>query len=155
MKPSPQTAPPVLDARTSDTESRAMSAPQSFKSEFLKTLQARGYIHQITHPDELDAAAAAGDALEFAPDAPGGEEIGAEIGEQRPERAGDAAHRLGSFTSRLELVAHVESAHHQRSAVPEDDRGRVRIGPDVELRGRRSVAERAATHQRDACDAVR
>jgi tyrosyl-tRNA synthetase len=60
MKPSPQTAPPVLDARTSDTESRAMSAPQSFKSEFLKTLQARGYIHQITHPDELDAAAAGG-----------------------------------------------------------------------------------------------
>ncbi|PLR27656.1 tyrosine--tRNA ligase [Caulobacter zeae] len=37
-----------------------MSAPQSFKSEFLKTLQARGYIHQITHPDELDAAAASG-----------------------------------------------------------------------------------------------
>ncbi len=60
MKPSPQTAPPVLDARTSDTESRAMSAPQSFKSDFLKTLQARGYIHQITHPEELDAAAASG-----------------------------------------------------------------------------------------------
>ena len=31
-----------------------------FKSDFLKTLQARGYIHQITHPEELDAAAAAG-----------------------------------------------------------------------------------------------
>jgi tyrosyl-tRNA synthetase len=31
-----------------------------FKSEFLKTMQARGYIHQITHPTELDAAAAAG-----------------------------------------------------------------------------------------------
>jgi len=31
-----------------------------FKSEFLKTLQARGYIHQISHPEELDAAAAAG-----------------------------------------------------------------------------------------------
>jgi tyrosyl-tRNA synthetase len=28
-----------------------------FKSEFLKTLQARGYIHQITHPEELDEAA--------------------------------------------------------------------------------------------------
>ncbi|KQY97666.1 tyrosine--tRNA ligase [Caulobacter sp. Root1455] len=37
-----------------------MSAPAPFKSEFLQTLQARGYIHQITHPDELDAAAAAG-----------------------------------------------------------------------------------------------
>ncbi len=31
-----------------------------FKSNFLKTLQARGYIHQITHPAELDAAAASG-----------------------------------------------------------------------------------------------
>ena len=31
-----------------------------FKSSFLQTLQARGYIHQITHPDELDAAAAGG-----------------------------------------------------------------------------------------------
>ncbi len=28
-----------------------------FKSDFLKTLQARGYIHQVTHPAELDAAA--------------------------------------------------------------------------------------------------
>ena len=36
-----------------------MSAP-AFKSEFLKTLQARGYIHQISHPEELDAAAAGG-----------------------------------------------------------------------------------------------
>lgn len=32
----------------------------AFQSDFLKTLQARGYIHQITHPAELDAAAAAG-----------------------------------------------------------------------------------------------
>ncbi|MGV9005466.1 MAG: tyrosine--tRNA ligase [Brevundimonas sp.] len=31
-----------------------------FKSDFLKTLQARGYIHQITHPVELDAAATDG-----------------------------------------------------------------------------------------------
>jgi tyrosyl-tRNA synthetase len=37
-----------------------MSAAASFKSEFLQTLQARGYIHQITHPEELDAAAAGG-----------------------------------------------------------------------------------------------
>ena len=28
----------------------------AFQSDFLKTLQARGYIHQITHPAELDAA---------------------------------------------------------------------------------------------------
>ncbi|MFN6982149.1 MAG: tyrosine--tRNA ligase [Brevundimonas sp.] len=32
----------------------------AFKSDFLRTLQARGYIHQITHPVELDAAAASG-----------------------------------------------------------------------------------------------
>lgn len=64
MKPSPHPAPPVLDARTpeiqSKPESRSMSAATPFKSEFLQTLQARGYIHQITHPDELDAAAAGG-----------------------------------------------------------------------------------------------
>ena len=33
---------------------------QNFKSDFLRTLQARGYIHQITHPAELDAAAVGG-----------------------------------------------------------------------------------------------
>lgn len=32
----------------------------AFKSDFLRTLQARGYIHQITHPAELDAAASTG-----------------------------------------------------------------------------------------------
>src|SRR3954452_19700340 len=32
----------------------------AFKSTFLQTLQARGYIHQITHPIELDEAAAGG-----------------------------------------------------------------------------------------------
>ncbi|QLQ12047.1 MAG: tyrosine--tRNA ligase [Brevundimonas sp.] len=32
----------------------------AFKSDFLKTLQERGYIHQITHPAELDAAATDG-----------------------------------------------------------------------------------------------
>ena len=31
-----------------------------FKSDFLKTLQARSYIHQITHPVELDEAATSG-----------------------------------------------------------------------------------------------
>ena len=33
---------------------------QDFKSDFLRTLRDRGYIHQITHPVELDEAAAAG-----------------------------------------------------------------------------------------------
>jgi tyrosyl-tRNA synthetase len=31
-----------------------------FRSDFLRALQARGYIHQVTHPAELDAAARAG-----------------------------------------------------------------------------------------------
>jgi tyrosyl-tRNA synthetase len=33
---------------------------QPFKSDFLKVMQARGYIHQVTHPEELDEAASAG-----------------------------------------------------------------------------------------------
>ena len=33
---------------------------QTFKSDFLRTLQERGYIHQITHPTELDEAASNG-----------------------------------------------------------------------------------------------
>jgi tyrosyl-tRNA synthetase len=33
---------------------------QAFKSDFLRTLQDRGYIHQVTHPVELDEAAHAG-----------------------------------------------------------------------------------------------
>ncbi|MCA6265466.1 MAG: tyrosine--tRNA ligase [Phenylobacterium sp.] len=37
-----------------------MTAQAEFKSALLRTLQARGYIHQITHPEELDAAAASG-----------------------------------------------------------------------------------------------
>ncbi|MCA6333819.1 MAG: tyrosine--tRNA ligase [Phenylobacterium sp.] len=37
-----------------------MTPQAEFKSDLLRTLQARGYIHQITHPEELDAAAAAG-----------------------------------------------------------------------------------------------
>jgi tyrosyl-tRNA synthetase len=36
-----------------------MSDP-AFKSEFLQVMQARGYIHQVTHPQELDAAASKG-----------------------------------------------------------------------------------------------
>ncbi len=37
-----------------------MTLQTEFKSDLLRTLQARGYIHQITHPEELDAAAASG-----------------------------------------------------------------------------------------------
>ena len=36
------------------------STEPAFQSDFLRTLQTRGYIHQITHPAELDAVAAAG-----------------------------------------------------------------------------------------------
>lgn len=52
-------AAPVLEAGRRNSESPQMP-DASFKSDFLKTLQARGYIHQVSHPDELDAAAAAG-----------------------------------------------------------------------------------------------
>ncbi|WP_172271363.1 tyrosine--tRNA ligase [Caulobacter sp. RHG1] len=64
MKPS-HSDPAVLDGAPSQSESRAMSAAASFKSDFLRTMQARGYIHQITHPDELDAAAAAGTIVAY------------------------------------------------------------------------------------------
>ena len=37
-----------------------MTAEPAFKSDFLRTLRDRGYIHQITHPAELDAAASEG-----------------------------------------------------------------------------------------------
>jgi tyrosyl-tRNA synthetase len=50
---------PVLEPGHRSPENPQMSdAP--FKSEFLKTLQARGYIHQVTHPAELDEQAASG-----------------------------------------------------------------------------------------------
>jgi len=32
----------------------------AFKSEFLQVLQARGYVHQVSHPEELDEAASSG-----------------------------------------------------------------------------------------------
>ena len=47
--------PPPLLAKPCITMTDAV-----FQSDFLQTLQARGYIHQITHPAELDAAAKAG-----------------------------------------------------------------------------------------------
>jgi len=47
----------VLERPPTSAEFQAMSADQPFRSEFLRTMQARGYIHQITHPAELDEAA--------------------------------------------------------------------------------------------------
>src|SRR5690349_6590181 len=49
----------VLDAAHTSAEIPVMSEP-AFKSDFLKVLQERGYIHQVTHPAELDEAAANG-----------------------------------------------------------------------------------------------
>jgi tyrosyl-tRNA synthetase len=50
----------VLERAASTTETPPPMTDQAFKSDFLKTMQARGYIHQIAHPEELDAACAAG-----------------------------------------------------------------------------------------------
>ncbi|MDB5448426.1 MAG: tyrS [Phenylobacterium sp.] len=49
--------PAVLEPGQRNPEIPKMSEP-AFKSEFLKVLQTRGYIHQISHPQELDDAAA-------------------------------------------------------------------------------------------------
>ncbi|WP_309606256.1 tyrosine--tRNA ligase [Phenylobacterium sp.] len=49
----------VLEPGQRFPEIPRMSDPV-FKSEFLQTMQARGFIHQITHPVELDAACAGG-----------------------------------------------------------------------------------------------
>lgn len=48
----------VLEPPAQTPESKPMSADQPFKSDLLRTMQERGYIHQITHPVELDEAAA-------------------------------------------------------------------------------------------------
>ncbi|HEY9233549.1 MAG TPA: tyrosine--tRNA ligase, partial [Phenylobacterium sp.] len=50
----------VLEPAVLIPESKPMSADQPFKSALLKTMQERGYIHQITHPAELDNAATSG-----------------------------------------------------------------------------------------------
>ena len=47
-------------AESQPSEDRPMSADQTFKSQFLQAMQERGYIHQITHPVELDEAAGKG-----------------------------------------------------------------------------------------------
>ena len=56
LNPSP---PDVLEP-VGQGDSAPMTADAAFKSDFLRTLRDRGYIHQITHPDELDAAASTG-----------------------------------------------------------------------------------------------
>jgi len=42
-----------------------MTTDADFKSDLLRTLQARGHIHQITHPAELDEAARAGPIVAY------------------------------------------------------------------------------------------
>jgi len=49
-------APLVLEAAGPAAENPLMSEP-AFQSDFLKVLKERGYIHQVTHPAELDEAA--------------------------------------------------------------------------------------------------
>ena len=47
---------PVLEPGQRSSENPRMSDP-AFKSEFLRVMRDRGYIHQISHPEELDEAA--------------------------------------------------------------------------------------------------
>ena len=49
----------VLEPGDRSPEIPQMSQP-AFKSDFLQTMRDRGYIHQITHPEELDEAASRG-----------------------------------------------------------------------------------------------
>jgi tyrosyl-tRNA synthetase len=53
-------AAPVLERAGPTPEPSLQMSDPEFKSTFLKTLKERGYIHQITHPAELDEAAAKG-----------------------------------------------------------------------------------------------
>jgi tyrosyl-tRNA synthetase len=53
-------APPVLERAPATQENPPPMSEPEFKSDFLRVLQERGYIHQITHPAELDEAAAGG-----------------------------------------------------------------------------------------------
>jgi tyrosyl-tRNA synthetase len=50
----------VLERAAPDHEIPPTMTEPAFKSDFLKVLQERGYIHQVTHPAELDEAAAKG-----------------------------------------------------------------------------------------------
>ena len=53
-------SPPAVLEPSAQGDTAPMTADAAFKSDFLRTLRDRGYIHQITHPDELDAAASTG-----------------------------------------------------------------------------------------------
>ena len=53
-------AAPVLERAGPSPETSPQMPDAAFQSEFLKTLQARGYINQATHPEELDGLAARG-----------------------------------------------------------------------------------------------
>jgi tyrosyl-tRNA synthetase len=55
LNPSPSVVEP-----TAQGASPQMTAEPQFKSTFLQLMQERGYIHQITHPEELDEAASSG-----------------------------------------------------------------------------------------------
>ncbi|MDP1619154.1 MAG: tyrosine--tRNA ligase [Phenylobacterium sp.] len=57
--------PSVLEAGPSHSKPGAMTSEPAFKSEFLRLMQTRGYIHQITHPAELDAACLAGPIVAY------------------------------------------------------------------------------------------
>ena len=50
----------VLEPAPTVPEPDPMSVDTEFKSDLLRTMQARGYIHSITHPAELDEAASKG-----------------------------------------------------------------------------------------------
>jgi len=55
-----ETSGPAMLKPAQPTPENPRMSDAPFKSEFLKTMQARGFIHQITHPAELDAACVAG-----------------------------------------------------------------------------------------------
>ena len=83
-----------------------------------------------------------------------------QLGEQRGETVAPSPRPMAATCSMRSGVARnwwVTSSpgHHERPAVAEHDGSGLGIGPDVELGGGRAVAERAATHQRDAGDAPR
>ena len=71
-------------------------------------------------------------------------------GRRRPWRRGvsRASEPLDVRLPEQRLVGHVQADHRDREAAPEDDPRRLRIHPDVELRGRRPVSlTHGAAHQ--------
>lgn len=55
----------VLEPGSSPPKPEPMTSQPAFKSEFLRVLQSRGYVHQITHPTELDEACVAGPIVAY------------------------------------------------------------------------------------------